>query len=462
MSINFGSASIILFLMLILIIFCTFFSSKLAQLKNRSRAWGLLGFFFNIPGFIIVCFLPSKRKDNMQTNPIAYAVSKLPSLSRKTIGLLIGLAAAAILTIIAYDNIPVIIQNYKYSKQVLSQSESEYEQPRLIEAQISKIFAGSDSTFAISENGDVYCWGRQLSPPLEGQQRGVIYNNAKKAAATENVLFILTNDNLLYACGNNVNHQLLSDEAYISEFKLIADNVMDFAISETTVGYIKTNGKLYMYGDNSYGQLGTYDKLSRSEPKAVLGNVKKVICEASYTLALQESGTAVAFGNNVNGQFACSESSVTSPIELCKGVIDIAAGDDFILLLKDNGELLSCGGNSCGQLGYNSDQHTLEFTTVLTDISAIAGGKKSAFALNSNGELYAWGQNNVGQLGNGSTENITTPEIVAKDVISVSTSGLHTLILTSNGKINACGYNSLKQLGKSTSKSTFEAVVSIK
>ncbi|MBP3481206.1 MAG: hypothetical protein J6K66_06375 [Clostridia bacterium] len=463
MEVNFGPAILIVFIMLLLIIFCTFFASRLAQLKNRSRAWGLLGFFFTIPGLIIVCFLRSKRKDNMQTNPIAYAVSKLPSPSRKTIGLLIGLAAAAVLTIIAYDNIPVMIQNYKYSKQVLNTADTDYEQPRIIEAKLTDVFTGIDSTYALTDSKDIYCWGRQLTPPIDDKLRGVIYKDALKAASTQDKLFILTNKKelLVYEKPDTLSENT-EDEKQSAEFKLIDENVTDFSVSETTVGYIKSNGKLYMYGDGSYGQLGTYDRESKSKPEAVLGNVKKVVCEASFTLALQESGTAVAFGNSAHGQFGKKETAVTSPFELAENISDIAAGDDFILLLKENGAVLACGSNSHGQLGISSEQPITEFTEVLSGISSVYAAKGSSFALKENGELYAWGQNNAGQLGNGKTDNVLTPELVASGVASVSTSGLHTVILTNDGKINACGYDSVKQLGKGGPRDNFEAVVSVK
>lgn len=457
---NFGLPILIIFLILLVVIFCTFFSSRLAQLKNRSRAWGLLGFFLNIPGLIIVCCLKSKRTDNMQTNPIAYAVSKIPSPSRKTIALLITLAVVTVATIIIYDNAPVMIQNYKYSKQILSQTASENEQPRLINAPLKEIFTGSDSTYALSEDGDVYCWGRQLLPAVDDKPRGVIYSGAKKVSASENSVFILNSDNELYYYGSNKHYKFTENEE--NNLTLVAKDVKDFSVSETTVGYIKTNGKLYMYGDNAYGQLGTYDREEKSQPEAVLGNAKKVICESTFTLVLQENGTAVAFGNSSYGQLSRQETAITAPVELHKNISDIAAGDNFVLLLKDNGELLACGDNSYGQLGTVSDAPTTDFVQVISDIKAVYAGKCSAFALSNNGELYAWGQNNLGQLGYGNRENVSAPEIVASNVKSASTSGLHTIILTNDGKIEACGYNSLKQLGKGSPRNDFEAVASVR
>ncbi len=450
------------FLIMLSVIFCTFFSSRLAQLKNRSKAWGLLGFFLNFLGLIIVCFLPSKRNDTLQTNPVSYMISKLPSLSRKTIGLIIAVAVVIVITLVAYDNIPVIIQNYKYSRQILNQTQTEYEQPRIIEADISEICIGSDSTFAISSSGDVFCWGRQLSNPLEDQQRGVIYKSAKKVSATEKMIYILTDDNKLYAKGSDQYHGFDGNQENINQFKLISDDVYDFSISETTVGYIKTNGRLYMFGDNSFGQLGTDDRVKHDEPESVLRNVKKVVCEATFTVAINESGTAYAFGSNVNGQMGIYDPITDSPVEIANGITDIACGDDFILLLTNDGSVLACGDNSCGQLGIASDQPIVDFTSVMTGVSKIEAAKKSSFALKSNGELYAWGQNNVGQLGSKNTDNVLTPLLVETDILNVKTSGLHTVVLTTDKKINASGYNNFSQLGKGQSRDTFQAVTSIK
>ena len=457
-----GLIILTVFLIMLSVIFCAFFSSRLAQLKNRSKAWGLLGFFLNFVGLIIVCFLPSKRKDNLPTNPISYMISKLPSPSRKTIGLLIGIAAVVVLTLLAYDNIPIWIQNYKYSRQILDQTQTEYVQPYIIDAEISEICVGSDSSYAISSQGDVFCWGRQLSPPLDEQQKGIIYKSAKKVASTQNVIYILTNDNELFVKGSDNYHTFADAQEESDQFKLVSDDVTDFSISETTVGYIKTNGRLYMYGNNSFGQLGTGDSITPDKPESVLKNVKKVICEANFTIALDDSGTVYAFGANHSRQMGIDDQIIQSPTEIADNISDIACGDDFILLLSNDGSVLACGDNSYGQLGIVSEQPITNFTLVMSDVIKIDAAKRSCFAIKSNGELYAWGMNNVGQLGSKSTENILTPLLVETNILNVKTSGLHTLVLTDDHKINSCGYNNFSQLGKGESRDRFDAVTSVR
>ncbi len=455
---EFGIAVIVVFAVLLMIIFSTFFSARLAQLKRRSRAWGVLGLFLGVVGLVIVCFLPSKRKDNMQTNPIIYALSRLPSPSRKTIGMLVGLVIAVVMTIIAYDNIPVIIQNYKYSHSGINETGAQ-DQPKIIDAAVKSVFAGDDCSFVVAENGDLYCWGRQLVPQLENEPRGVIYKNVKKALSTKDALLILTNDGELYGTGGA---PLPQNDAQEGQLRLIASDVSDFSMSETTMGYIGGDNKLYMCGAGAFGQLGAYDNEDKSEPVAVLGNVSKVCCEATFTIALQRDGEAVGFGCCTSGQLEGEEKSVNSPISLSKGVKDIAAGDEFTMLLFEDGTLSLRGANDYGQLGGTVGQDRAEVHPALSGISRVFAAKCSAYAINEGGELYAWGQNNVGQLGDGDTKSTSAPKKVASDVADIAVSGLHTILLKTDGKVSACGYDDSMQLGRGGGRNSFDTLVSVK
>lgn len=459
--VDFGPAVIIVFLVLITMLFSTFFSARLAQLKNRSRAWGILGFLLNIVGLLIVCFLPSRRNDGAQTNPLTGAASRLPSMSRKTIGIIAALAIAAIVTIVIYDNVPDMIQNYRYSKQVLAEEEDADEQARTVNAVLTGVFAGGENTFAVADNGDLYSWGAQLCPQLENKPAGVIFENAQKALSTGDALFVLTQDGKLYGRGANPHGQIPIPEKEAEDFTLISEDVTDFAVSETGLGFIKSSGKLYTCGENAFGQLGTYDKLPVTEPAAVIGNVRKVCMEATFTLVLQNDGEAVAFGDNTFGQFGVEGAEFLTPVSLGKGVSDIAAGDDFILLLKD-GAVYSCGKNDHGQLGNGTTERSGEFVKVLDEASSVYAAGRSAYALNADGQLKAWGQNNVGQLGNGKTADLTEPANVAKNVRMIAVSGRHAAALTDKGKLLGTGFNGKNQLGRAGAASSFEAITTVR
>ncbi len=443
------------FVALLVMVFCVSFSASLAKLKSRSKAWGFLGFLLGPVGLIIVCYLPSKRGDNLQTNPIKHMLLKIPGVSRKTIGMLIALAVAVVVTVVLYDLIPVWLENYKYQSEITSQNINTL-QPKLIHENITKVYASGESTFALTADGKVYCFGKQFVPSLD--DTSVIYNDAKKVMSSENTLFILDNNGTLFKSVQTENE----NKETVTELVKLTDNVVDFSVSEATIGIIKTDKKLYMMGVGSHGQMGTYNELSKDSPVPVLGSVTQVVCEANFTLALQKSGDAVAFGSNYDGQFGKTEKTFNYPVAIHSNIKQIAAGDDFILLLDESGNLFSCGKNDCGQLGNATNENSATFIQVMTDVTQIDAAKKSAFALNSKGELFAWGQNTVGQLGNKNTNDQNLPVKVGENVIDFDTSGLHTVIITSDGKTHSTGFNNCGQLGRGDARDDFSQLVTVK
>lgn len=87
----------------------------------------------------------------------------------------------------------------------------------------------------------------------------------------------------------------------------------------------------------------------------------------------------------------------------------ISGGDNFTLMVSNEGKLLTWGANDYGQLGVNLQNQALQqsysntpITQPLINIKEVSAGKGNhALALNCEGQVYAWGRNNNGQLGNG-------------------------------------------------------------
>ncbi len=85
----------------------------------------------------------------------------------------------------------------------------------------------------------------------------------------------------------------------------------------------------------------------------------------------------------------------------------VAGGYGFSVALTSTGQVLAWGQNDVGQLG---DGTFTDRTTPLqvhlpagTTVTAIAAGDDYVLALTSNGQVLAWGYNEWGQLGNGVT-----------------------------------------------------------
>lgn len=198
---------------------------------------------------------------------------------------------------------------------------------------------------------------------------------------------------------------------------------------------VSTDGKLYAWGDNRYGQLGDGSVIDRHEPVAV-----------DMTGAL--SG---------------------------KTVVAVAAGEDFSIALTSDGLVFSWGRNDQGQLGDGStggESHApvaVDTTGVLSGkiVTAIDAGGSFAAVLTSAGQVFTWGDNLGKSLGNGGSLDSDVPVAVdmsgvlsGKTVTSMSTGWLHTQVIASDGLLYAWGLNDEGQIGdgSKTDRSTPVAV----
>jgi alpha-tubulin suppressor-like RCC1 family protein len=104
---------------------------------------------------------------------------------------------------------------------------------------------------------------------------------------------------------------------------------------------LKTDGSVWAFGANSYGQLGDQTTTLRTSPVAVkladgaaLTGVVTVAAGSNHSLALKSDGTVVAWGYNSNGQLGdttTTQRTSAVPVKLLDGtpltgVIAIAAG----------------------------------------------------------------------------------------------------------------------------------------
>jgi alpha-tubulin suppressor-like RCC1 family protein len=235
---------------------------------------------------------------------------------------------------------------------------------------------------------------------------------------------------------------------------------------------VQEDGSLWAMGNNSYKQLGTSDTFTRYCPTKIDLSVKvvQVATGLEHSLFLDEFGTLWGMGHSRYGQLAKSANNSTTyePFVLENNVSQVVAGEHHSLYLDQSGNLFSFGINNNGQLGdgRNYDQtwtsngyHFLKSTPALVSDSVIqvtAGTDHSLF-IKEDGTLWAMGSNNYGQLGDGTSIDRTSPEQVLDSndtphigVVQVSAGGNHTLFLKQDGSVWAMGYNGYGQLGEGT------------
>jgi alpha-tubulin suppressor-like RCC1 family protein len=230
---------------------------------------------------------------------------------------------------------------------------------------------------------------------------------------------------------------------------------------------IGSNGRLYAWGWNLYGQLGDGTTTSRATPEAVTlapGVAPTAVCAGyGHSLAIGSDGKLYAWGWNSNGQLGdgtTTDHHSPETIALASGVTPtaIAAGATSSYAIGSDGKLYTWGDNFDGQLGDGTviDHDTPEAITLAPGVSptAIAGGTVSGYAIGSDGRLFAWGWNLYGQLGDGTTTSQATPEAVtlAPRVRSIAIAAGYGegLAIGSDGNLYVWGDNDYGQLGDGT------------
>jgi alpha-tubulin suppressor-like RCC1 family protein len=247
---------------------------------------------------------------------------------------------------------------------------------------------------------------------------------------------------------------------------------------------LKSDGTVWTWGYNGIGQLGDNSTTQRNTPVQVLGtggsgfltDVIAIAAGSNYTAALKSDGTVWTWGDNSYGQLGDNTTTRRStPVQVSgtggsgflTDVKAIAAGIDHMVALKSDGTVWTWGYNQNGQLGDNSTTRRTTPVQVLgtggsgflTGVKAIAAGNRHTVALKSDGMVWAWGYNGYGQLGDNTslTERSTPVQVLGPggsgfltDVKAIATGNYHTLFLKNNGTVWGCGYNDFGQLGDNT------------
>jgi alpha-tubulin suppressor-like RCC1 family protein len=137
------------------------------------------------------------------------------------------------------------------------------------------------------------------------------------------------------------------------------------------------------------------------------------------------------------------------------GVKQVAAGGEFTVALRSNGEVWTWGRNEHGQLGdgTHTDRTTPARNLAGYGMTQISAGKRFVLARRP-GSVWAWGSNAGGTLGNGSAvADRATPVIVdrrTQNATQVVAGIQHAFAVDPDGSLWAWGGNQYGELGLGT------------
>lgn len=327
----------------------------------------------------------------------------------------------------------------------------------------NEISAGSAYNLAVGTNNSLWAWGINSSNQLgtndsvarsSPTQIGTLNVWSKVSAGKSNHSATIRTNGTLWVWGNNTAGKLgLNDTTTRSspvQVGTLADWTEISCGTSHTMG-IRTNGTLWAWGFNIVGSLGLQisQGLSRSSPTQV-GTLtwSKVQASTSHTIAIRANGTLWAWGSNSVGRLGLNitaPSNRSSPVQVgtLAGWSEISVGYLHNLALRTDGTLWSWGQNSNGELGTNDTIQRSSPVQVGTDTnwSKIEAGNAFSRAIKTNGTLWGWGLNTSGQLGNNTLTDISSPVQIgtATNWSKLSSGDTHSLTLDTNSIIYSNG-----------------------
>lgn len=295
------------------------------------------------------------------------------------------------------------------------------------------ISCGYYHTGGIKVDGSLWTWGTNLNGRLGNNNFLNTSSPAQTASATNDWASIscgfigtaaIKTDGTLWCWGSNNSGQL-GDNTIVHRSSPVQTVTYNNNWKQVSMGFqhtagLKIDGTLWMWGNNTGGQLGDNTTINRSSPVQVLGsatNWNQVSCGKFHTCAIKTDGTLWGWGSTPYGELGNNQTATlqySSPIQTISSGTNwkyVSAGYQTTAAIKTDGTLWLWGRGSEGQIGNNA------VASVSSPVQTICAGNnwkyvnvfKSSSAIKTDGSLWRWGRNYFGDLGDNTTIAQSSP-----------------------------------------------------
>lgn len=251
---------------------------------------------------------------------------------------------------------------------------------------------------------------------------------------------------------------------------------------------LRSDGTVWTWGDNRFGQLGDGTTASRLTPARVpgLAGITQISTGRNFSMALKDDGTVWTWGNATFGRLGrTGPNMLPGKVDGLDDVVAIAA-TSHVLALRADGSLWAWGYDQYGQLGrgpiLTGDSQITDRSSnvptkidVISQVTGMATGSVDSVAATLDGKIWGWGRTKSGQFtvagvvpGLRAITNAPNAYVVNADgavygcgstlcpvpglpeVVDLTSGDAHYVALTKSGTVWTWGSNVSGQLGDGT------------
>ena len=326
----------------------------------------------------------------------------------------------------------------------------------LQEVRITNLAVSGDSNIALLSDGSVIGWGDNSGGQLGGIESKADSNEIWNPSLLGNVAplmlqqlamgsrhtLALSSKGIVYAWGSNLFGQLGIDtfkegkrrqgRLDIQQLRALqGESIIFVAAGGEHSAAIATTGKLFVWGRNSDGQLGTGDLEMRTAPFLIAGvsNAAHVACGASHTVAVKRSGEMYAWGRNNFGQLGVGDFKTRIvPTAIRPSSNFWCDSYDFSTVSE------SYQDDVCVASSLVSLKLPLNSTVV-----RLIASERYTVAITVDQNIFVWGSNEYNQLGVGPRETVgytfnkpvLAVSLYGKNITALAAGRAHTLVRAS-------------------------------
>ncbi len=321
---------------------------------------------------------------------------------------------------------------------------------------VTRIAAGSNTSFAIKSDGSLWAWGANTRGQLgdgtllaRSTPGFVGADYSQVASSGQNTLAVRT-DATLWSWG--ASGTLLGDGSAVDRNRplRVGSGYKQVSIGSESAAAVKLDGTLQAWGVKGY--LGD-GKLSvgQSTPLQITTSFASVSVGRGNMAGINSAGNFLSWGSYSAVNRSCAPTATATfqitPLSAGGDFVQTAAAANNFYAVASAGGLASCGDNSSGQVGNGSTSATTTTFAVGTGYSKVSAGLKHVLALKTDGSLWAWGDNSSGQLGDGTLTSRSSPTLIGSGFIAIAAGDTHSLALRADGTLWAWGSNASGELG---------------